>query len=148
MVFGARRVLLISASVFAISNLLLPFSPNLGTLLVVQTISGLSSGTFIPLTIGFIAQNLPPRWLTYGIAAYAMNLELSLNIGASIEGWFSDNWSWPWIFWYTALLAPLMLLCVLFRHAAPADQPRGAQIGRLGRAALRVAWLQPDLCRT
>ena len=36
---------------------------------------------------------LPPRFVVYGIGAYAMNLELSLNIAASIEGWFSDNWS-------------------------------------------------------
>jgi MFS transporter, DHA2 family, multidrug resistance protein len=129
MVFGARRVLMISASSFAVSNLLLPFSPNLGTLLIFQTISGLSSGTFIPLTIGFVAQNLPPRWVVFGVAAYGMNLELSLNISASIEGWFSDNWSWPWIFWYTALLVPFMLLCV---HFGMPRQP-------VNRAALKSA---------
>src|SRR5207248_1911615 len=65
-------------------------------------------------TIGFVALNLPPRWVVFGIAAYAMNLELSLNIAASIEGWFDDNWSWQWVFWYTALLGPIMLICVYF----------------------------------
>ncbi len=113
-VFGVRRVLMIGATVFAISNFLLPFSPNLAAVLAFQTISGLASGTFIPLTIGFVALNLPPRLVVYGIAAYAMNLELSLNIAASIEGWFSDNWSWHWIFWDTALLAPFMILCIHF----------------------------------
>jgi DHA2 family multidrug resistance protein len=113
-VFGVRRVLMISASVFAISNLLLPFSPNLGFVLAFQTISGLASGTFIPLTIGFVVQNLPARMVIYGVAAYSMNLELSLNIAASIEGWFCDNWSWHWIFWDTALLTPFMLVCVHF----------------------------------
>ena len=58
--------------------------------------------------------NLPPRMVIYGVAAYSMNLELSLNIAASIEGWFCDNWSWHWIFWDTALLAPLMLVCIHF----------------------------------
>jgi DHA2 family multidrug resistance protein len=113
-VFGVRRVLMIAATVFACSNLLLPFSPNVGCVLAFQTISGISSGTFIPLTIGFVALNLPPRMVIYGVAAYAMNLELSLNIAASIEGWFCDNWSWHWIFWDTALIAPLMLLCIHF----------------------------------
>ena len=79
-----------------------------------QLLSGLASGTFIPLTIGFVVLNLPRRLVVYGVAAYAMNLELSLNIAASIEGWFSDNWSWKWIFWDTALLTPLMLLCIHF----------------------------------
>jgi DHA2 family multidrug resistance protein len=114
LIFGPRRVLMISGNVFAISNLLLPFSPNLHFVLMFQFISGLGSGTFIPLTIGFVAQNLPPRLVVYGVAAYAMNLELSLNIAASIEGFFSDNWTWKWIFWDTALIAPFMLTCVYF----------------------------------
>jgi DHA2 family multidrug resistance protein len=113
-VFGVRRVLVISCVVFGISNLLLPFSPDLRSVLAFQIVSGIASGTFIPLTIGFVVQSLPPRMVIYGVAAYAMNLELSLNIAASIEGWFSDHWSWKWIFWDTALLAPLMLICVHF----------------------------------
>src|SRR5580700_2122782 len=113
-VFGVRRVMMISATIFSISNLLLPFSPDLRFVLAFQLISGLASGTFIPLTIGFVVLNLPPRLIVYGVAAYAMNLELSLNIAASIEGWFTDNLSWKWIFWDTALLAPLMLVCVHF----------------------------------
>jgi len=114
MVFGPRRVLMISGHVFAVSNLLLPFSPNLYCVLAFQFISGLSSGTFIPLTIGFVVQSLPPRLVVYGVAAYSMNLELSLNIAASIEGWFDDHLSWKWIFWDTALIAPVMLTCVYF----------------------------------
>jgi MFS transporter, DHA2 family, multidrug resistance protein len=113
-VFGTRRLLLIAGTIFTISNLALPFSPNLFFILAFQTVSGLASGTFIPVTIGFVIQNLPPRLVVYGVAAYAMNLELSLNIAASVEGWFSDNWSWQWIFWDTALLTPLMLICVYF----------------------------------
>ena len=103
MVFGPRRVLVISCAIFGVSNFLLPFSPNLGFVLVFQMVSGLASGTFIPLTLGFVAQNLPPRLVVYGVAAYVLNLELSLNIAASIEGWFADYWSWKWIFWDTAL---------------------------------------------
>jgi len=114
MVFGPRRVLMISSAVFALSNLILPFSPDLRFVLAFQMISGLASGTFIPLTIGFVVQNLPAQLMAYGVAAYAMNVELSLNIAASIEGWFSDYWSWKWIFWDTALLAPLMMVCVHF----------------------------------
>ena len=113
-VFGPRRVLTISVVVFGISNSLLPLSPDLGYVFAFQAISGLASGTFIPLAIGFVVQNLPAQMVIYGVAAYSLNLELSLNIAASIEGWFDDYWSWQWIFWDTALLAPLMLVCVVF----------------------------------
>ena len=113
-VFGVRRVLMVSSAVFGISNLLLPFSPDLRFVLAFQLISGLASGTFIPLTIGFVVLNLPPRMVVFGVAAYSLNIELSLNIAASIEGWFSDNGSWQWIFWDTALLAPLTIVCIYF----------------------------------
>ncbi len=49
-----------------------------------------------------------------------MNLELSLNVAASIEGWFDTNWSWAWIFWDTAILAIPMLICIFI--GVP-DQP-------------------------
>lgn len=111
-VFGPCRVLTISTAVFAISNSLLPLSPDLRYVLAFQAISGLASGTFIPLAIGFVVQNLPAQMVIYGVAAYSLNLELSLNIAASIEGWFDDYWSWKWIFWDTALLTPLMLICI------------------------------------
>ena len=112
-----------------------------------RLVSGLASGTFIPLTIGFVVLNLPPRMVIYGVAAYAMNLELSLNIAASIEGWFCDNWSWQWIFWDTALLAPLMLVCIYFGMPRQTDQPRAAQDRGLGRHRLCRSRVQPALCR-
>ena len=114
MVFGPRRLLMISSIVFAFSNLLLPFSPDLHFVLALQMISGLASGTFMPLAIGFVVQNLPARFVVYGIAAYAMSIELSLNVAASTEGWFSDYWSWKWTFWDMVLLTPLMMVCIYF----------------------------------
>ena len=91
-IFGARRVLL-GHRLFFIASLLGPFSPNLQAFLAAQFLGGVGSGTFIPLTISFIARSLPPRLVIYGIAAYAMNSELSQNVGASLEGWYSDHWS-------------------------------------------------------
>ncbi len=110
--FGPRRVLGVSAVVFLVAMALLPLSPNLNTLLVFQVIGGLSCGTFIPLTIGFVLQSLPQKYWPFGIAAYGLNLELSLNIPASLEGWYLDNLDWRWIFWQNALLAIPMIVCV------------------------------------
>ncbi len=41
MVFGVRRVLMVSCAVFAVSNFLIPFSPDLRSVLALQTVSGL-----------------------------------------------------------------------------------------------------------
>src|ERR1700692_951183 len=80
-VFGARRVLLLGIVLFFTTSLLGPLSPNLSAFLMMQFLGGIGSGTFIPLTISFIIRSLPLRFVIYAIALYAMNSELSQNIG-------------------------------------------------------------------
>jgi DHA2 family multidrug resistance protein len=41
-----------------------------------------------------------------------MNLELSLNISASLEGWYVEHHSWHWIFWQNVPLSLVMSLCL------------------------------------
>lgn len=112
-VFGPRRVLLVSAPAFALASLLLPLAPTLPVLLALQALAGLFSGTFIPLTIAFVLRNLPPAFWAFGIAAYALNLELSLNIAATLEGWYVEHLSWHWVFWQSVPMALLMTWCVV-----------------------------------
>ena len=88
-VFGVRRVLLLGILLFFMTSLLGPLSPNLDAFLAMQFLGGVGSGTFIPLTISFIIRSLPARLVIYGIALYAMNSELSQNVAASLEGWYS-----------------------------------------------------------
>jgi DHA2 family multidrug resistance protein len=110
--FGPRRVLMISASLFGVTSALIPLAPDLTSLLIAQAIGGLTSGTFIPLTIGFVLQNLRPVYWPYGIAAFGLNLELSLNIPASLEGFYLDHLSWRWIFWQSVPFVLPMLICI------------------------------------
>jgi DHA2 family multidrug resistance protein len=110
--YGARRVLIGASIAFAVISLLTPYSANLPMLLTMQFLGGLASGCFIPLTLSFILLNVPPKYWAFGIALYALNLELSLNISASLEGWYVEHHSWRWIFWQNVPLALIMSLCL------------------------------------
>jgi DHA2 family multidrug resistance protein len=112
--FGARRVLLLGIVLFFTTSLLGPLSPNLPAFLSMQFLGGVGSGTFIPLTITFIIRSLPARLVVYGLAVYAMNSELSQNVAASLEGWYSDHWSWRWIDWQYCAALPLMFGCIWY----------------------------------
>lgn len=113
-VFGVQRMLILGMILFFVASLLGPLSPNLPAFLTMQFLGGVGSGTFIPLTISFIVRSLPTRLIVYGIAAYAMNSELSQNVSASLEGWYDDNWSWRWIDWQYCALLPLMFACIWY----------------------------------
>jgi DHA2 family multidrug resistance protein len=111
-VYGPRRVLLWASISFALVSLISGFAASLPMLLCLQFAGGIASGFFIPLTLGFILLNTPPKYWAYGIALYALNLELSLNISASLEGWYVEHLSWRWIFWQNVPLALIMTLCL------------------------------------
>ena len=98
-IYSVRRILLHGMALLFVASLLGPWSPNLSAFLTAQFLAGVGSGTFIPLTIGFIVRNVPQRLVLYGLAVYAMNSELSQNVSASLEGWYTENWSWRWIEW-------------------------------------------------
>jgi MFS transporter, DHA2 family, multidrug resistance protein len=110
--YGPRRVLIGASIAFAVISLLTPYSPTLPMLLGMQFLGGLASGFFIPLTLSFILLNTPPKYWAFGIALYALNLELSLNISASLEGWYVEHHTWRWIFWQNVPLALIMSLCL------------------------------------
>jgi MFS transporter, DHA2 family, multidrug resistance protein len=113
-IFSVRRILLHGMALLFIAALLGPLSPNLTAFLTAQFLAGVGTGTFIPLTIGFIARNLPQRLVVYGLAVYAMNSELSQNVSASLEGWFTDNLSWRWIQWQFCAAVPVMFACIWY----------------------------------
>ena len=143
---GARACLIESAMAFGIVSFLEPFSPNLPTLLALQGVAGLASGFFVPLTLGFILRNTPPRVWAYGVALYALNLEVSLNVSASIEGWYLDNLSWRMIFWQNVPLAFGMAACLSYGvkpETMPTDRPRpdwyGIASGGLGLGLIFAA---------
>lgn len=118
--YGARRVLIWTSLLFAIVSLLTPFCETLPAFLAMQFLGGLASGFFIPLTLSFVLLNMPPKYWAFGIAVYALNLELSLNISASLEGWYTEHHSWHWIFWQNVPLALIMTLCL---HRGIANKP-------------------------
>ena len=138
-VFGVRRVLLLGIVLFFTASLLGPLSPNLQAFLTINFLAGVGSGTFIPLTISFILRNLPSRLIIYGLAIYAMNSELSQNIGASLEGWYSDHWSWRWIGWQYCFALPVMFACVWI--GVPREPPNLALCSRLDWPGLVYAGL-------
>jgi len=120
---GPRRVLLYSATIFILCSILLPFSPNLQAMLCLQVISGLASGTFYPLTLTFALRALPMRYVIYAIGIYSMDIVGATSIGTSLEGWYVEHLSWPWIFWQSVILTPLMMVCIYLSIPNPPPRP-------------------------
>jgi MFS transporter, DHA2 family, multidrug resistance protein len=111
-VFGMRRVLGIPSLLFAVVSLVIPLTHDYTTLIVLSILHGLLLGTFVPATLMIVLRNLPIRWWLPAIAMYAIRVGFALDSSSSVVGFYVEHWSWPWLYWQDALIAPLMGLMV------------------------------------
>jgi DHA2 family multidrug resistance protein len=111
---GPRRILLLAAGSFTVISAFLPFIHNYSLLIAALALAGLTSGTFYPLTLTFALKNIPPRFLPFTLAFYATCVDGAVNIAPSLYGWFRDDLGWQWMFWCSAVLTPLMMICIYY----------------------------------
>ena len=125
--FGPRRILLWASAVFMLSEFLCPFvANNVWALVALQAIAGLAAGTYYPLTLSVLIRNLPPRFIHYGVAAYALDILASTHIATALEAWYVNHLSWQWVFWNALLVTPVMMACVYWgipRQPLPPRNP-------------------------
>jgi MFS transporter, DHA2 family, multidrug resistance protein len=109
-----RRILLTAAALFTLISIFLPLVHNYALVIVAVGLAGLTSGTFYPLTLTFALRNIPLRYLPFTIALYASFVDGAVNIAPSLYGWYRDHLSWQWMFWNSAVITPVMMLCIYF----------------------------------
>src|ERR1700740_591276 len=124
---GPRRILLYAAGVFTATFVFLPVIHNYSLLVAALIVAGLTSGTFYPLPLTFALRISPLRYLPFTMAFYATFIDGAVNIAPSLYGWYRDHLSWHWMFWNSALIAPVMMICIYFGiPAAPARKKDGS----------------------
>jgi DHA2 family multidrug resistance protein len=124
---GPRRVLLFAAGSFTATCAFLPLIHSYSLLVAALIVAGLTSGTFYPLTLTFALRNIPLRFLPFTIALYATFVDGAVNIAPSLYGWYREHLSWQWMFWNSAMIAPLMMICIYFGiPPSPAKKKDGA----------------------
>jgi MFS transporter, DHA2 family, multidrug resistance protein len=111
---GPRRLLLFAAAVFIVTCTFLPLIHSYSLLVAGLIVAGLTSGTFYPLTLTFALRAIPVRYLPFTLAFYVIFIDGAVNIAPSLYGWYRDHLSWHWIFWGSAVIAPVMMICIYY----------------------------------
>jgi MFS transporter, DHA2 family, multidrug resistance protein len=119
---GPRRLLLFAAGVFTVVCTFLPLIHSYSPLVAALIVAGLTSGTFYPLTLTFALRAIPVRYLPFTLAFYATFIDGAVNIAPSLYGFYRDHLSWHWIFWGSAVIAPVMMICIYY--GIPPAAPR------------------------
>jgi DHA2 family multidrug resistance protein len=111
---GPRRILLTAAAIFTVLFTLLPFLDSYSLVIAFVLLGGLTAGTFYPLTLTFALRNIPLRYLPFTLALYAAFVDGAVNIAPSLYGWYRDHLSSNWMFWNSALITPVMMICIYY----------------------------------
>jgi len=111
---GPRRILLTAAALFTMLFIFLPLVHSYSLVIAMVLLAGLTSGTFYPLTLTFALRNIPLRYLPFTIALYATFVDGAVNIAPSLYGWYRDHLSSNWMFWNSALITPVMMICIYY----------------------------------
>lgn len=119
---GPRRILFFAATTFTLTCLFIPYIHSYNLLLAALVLAGLASGTFYPLTLTFALRNIPLRFLPFTLALYATFVDGAVNIAPMLYGWYRDNLSWHWMFWNSAMITPVMMVCIYY--GIPPAPPR------------------------
>jgi MFS transporter, DHA2 family, multidrug resistance protein len=144
---GPRRILFFAASSFTLICVFLPFIHSYSLLVTALALAGLASGTFYPLTLTFALRNIPLRFLPFTIALYATFVDGAVNIAPSLYGWYREHLSWHWMFWNSAMITPVMMLCIYYgipaspagKKSSPAPSFAGFLYSSAGFAMLYAA---------
>jgi len=121
---GPRRLLLFSAGVFTVVCSFLPLIHSYSLLVTALIVAGLTSGTFYPLTLTFALRAIPVRYLPFTLAFYATFIDGAVNIAPSLYGFFRDHLSWHWMFWGSAVIAPVMMICIYYGIPPAAERKK------------------------
>jgi DHA2 family multidrug resistance protein len=149
---GPRKILLTAAALFTALLIFLPFAHSYSLVIAMVLLSGLTSGTFYPLTLTFALRNIPLRYLPFTLALYATFVDGAVNIAPSLYGWYREHLSSNWMFWNSALITPLMMICIYYgipkvnapKKSGTAPSFAGFLYASVGLAMLLVACEQGE----
>lgn len=112
--FGRKRYLIFSISMFTLSSLLCGSAWNLQSLIVFRILQGIGGGALQPISQSILLETFPQRQHGMAMALFGIGIMFGPIIGPLLGGWITDNWSWHWIFFINIPIGIVSILMVFF----------------------------------
>ena len=111
--FGRKRYLVFSISLFTFSSFMCGSSWNLQSLVFFRILQGTGGGALQPLSQAILLETFPPRQHGMAMAVFGVGTMFGPIIGPLLGGWITDNWSWHWIFYINVPIGLISILMAL-----------------------------------
>jgi DHA2 family multidrug resistance protein len=118
--FGRKRYLLTSISLFTASSLLCGSAWSLRSLVFFRVLQGLGGGGLQPVSQAILLETFPREQHGMAMAIFGVGIMFGPIIGPLLGGWITDNWSWHWIFFINV---PIGIISILMTLSFITDPP-------------------------
>lgn len=117
--FGRKRYLIGSVTLFTASSLLCGAAWNLQSLIVFRVLQGIGGGALQPLSQSILLETFPRKQHGMAMAIFGVGIMFGPIIGPLMGGWITDNWSWHWIFFINAPIGIVSILMIILFISDP-----------------------------
>jgi DHA2 family multidrug resistance protein len=118
--FGRKRYLIFSISLFTFSSLMCGSSWNIQSLVFFRILQGIGGGALQPISQAILLETFLPRQHGMAMAIFGVGTMFGPVIGPLLGGWITDNWSWHWIFYINI---PIGIVSILMTMLFIVDPP-------------------------
>lgn len=119
-IFGRKRYMLFSISLFTFSSLMCGTASSLSFLVFFRFLQGLAGGGLQPTSQAILLESFPLKERGMAISIYMMGTVMGPTIGPILGGWITDHWGWRWIFYINLPIGVISLFMVTFFIFDPA----------------------------
>ena len=119
-VFGRKRYLLFSVTLFTFSSFMCGSATTLSMLVFFRIIQGIGGGALQPISQAILFEAFPPAEYGMAMALFGVGIMFGPIVGPVLGGWITDNWSWNWIFYINI---PIGIICVIMIMIFIQDPP-------------------------
>ena len=137
--FGRKRYLIFSITLFTVSSLLCGAAWSLQSLVIFRILQGMGGGALQPISQSILLETFPPRQHGIAMAVFGVGIMFGPIIGPLLGGWITDNWSWHWIFYINIPIGIIsILMTIMFIQDPPYMQRMKMKIDYWGLALLTI----------
>ncbi len=136
--FGRKRVFLISLAGFGVTSFLCAYAPSLEIAVALRLLQGLFGGPIMPITQAIMLDIYPRERSGTALGIWGIGITIGPVLGPIIGGVLTDDYGWPWLFFFNVPFAAIAFLGVFLFVPKPKAET-GRSLDWIGFGALSVA---------
>jgi DHA2 family multidrug resistance protein len=136
---GRKRYLLASLVVFTLSSMLCGAATSLWQIVLFRIVQGIGGGGLQPMSLAILMETFPPRQRGLAMGIFGMGIVVGPILGPLLGGYFTDNFSWRWIFYINlpiGILALFMIYSFIFDPPYQQLREKGEKVDYIGLTLL------------